>query len=191
MDSRRDTEILVVDDEPFSCDFISSTLRDHGYPVTTAPSGEVAMDLIRERHFPVIVSDMRMEAADGLELLAFINGLAKRSAVIFVTGHGSLDTAVRAIHEGAFDYISKPLDLYAIRGEIQTKVDRAVEHLRALSGDLLREEAPHGSASGKLIGGSASIIEVYKMIAKSWSPGRSTRTARAGAGSGSRSTAAR
>src|SRR4051812_40900697 len=104
-------EVLVVDDDRPSCEVLGSMLDGENYEVTLATSGAEAIQLVRDKHFPIVVSDLNLGDSDGMELLSQIKKNPQPSALIFITGYGSVDTAVKAIHEGAFDYLSKPLNL--------------------------------------------------------------------------------
>jgi two-component system nitrogen regulation response regulator NtrX len=101
--------ILIVDDEPAILNTLSSVLNDEGYPVITANSGAAALDLLQRESPAVILLDIWMPGLDGLETLQRIKRLRPQQTVVMMSGHGSIETAVRATKLGAYDYIEKPL----------------------------------------------------------------------------------
>jgi len=119
----RDGKILVVDDEKQVADLVTDYLSGIGYDAVAAYGGQDALDLIQEDDFHLIITDMRMPGLSGLELLESVKEIDKSIVVILITAFSTIDAAVKAIKEGAFDFISKPFDLDALK-EI---VDRAME----------------------------------------------------------------
>lgn len=166
MFSKNPVGILVVDDDLATCDFLKTTLEEDGYAVTVASSGAEATQLLSQQYFPIIVSDIQLGSSNGLELLTHINGMDRPSAVILITGFGSLDTAVQAIQQRAFEYISKPLDLSEMVDELKAKVRRAVLHLQTIQKSAASEPRAYSTVSVTMIGKSPSMVEVYKVIAK-------------------------
>ncbi len=102
--------ILVVDDEPLQRDIMQTILEGEGYQVETAASGELAVDLMKKDRADLVLTDLKMTGMDGIELLAAILRGAVPPPVIIVTAHGTIDSAVEAVKNGAFDYLTKPLD---------------------------------------------------------------------------------
>jgi two-component system nitrogen regulation response regulator NtrX len=104
--------ILVVDDEPGIRDSLKAVLEDEGFQVDTAPSGEVCLDLAEKTHYACILLDIWLgDGLDGLETLKQLGQNGSDSAVVMISGHGNIETAVRATKLGAFDFIEKPLSL--------------------------------------------------------------------------------
>ena len=101
--------VLVVDDEPVLRELVSFILNDKGFQVTTAESGDVAFKMVLDRHYDVIVSDVRMPNGSGIDLLKKLNTLPKRPAVFLVSGYSeiSLEDARKL---GAKDLLNKPVD---------------------------------------------------------------------------------
>jgi DNA-binding NtrC family response regulator len=159
------TEILLVDDDKSTCELLKDTLESADYKVSVASSGSEAMEKLQEKYFPVIVSDIQLGSSNGLELLTYINTLDRPSAVILITGFGSLDTAVQAVQHRAFDYISKPTNLVDVTDELLSKVARAVRHLETLRKSLVADTY-YSTASVTMIGKSAPMVDVYKVVAK-------------------------
>jgi two-component system, NtrC family, nitrogen regulation response regulator NtrX len=106
--------ILIVDDEEGIRESLASILRDERYSVDTVASGEDALALVGKNDFQVVLLDVWLPGMDGLEALTRIQGLPRPPAVIMISGHGSIETAVRATKLGAFDFIEKPLSLEKI-----------------------------------------------------------------------------
>jgi DNA-binding NtrC family response regulator len=119
--------ILLVDDDSAFRHVMSGELRRLGHDVTTAGSGEEAVAQVAAKEPEIVLLDLRLPGMDGLETLKNIRGRNPSIEVIMLTGHGSIDTAIESIKDGAFDYVTKPCPL----DEIQIRVQRAIER-RAL-----------------------------------------------------------
>ena len=103
--------VLIVDDEKGVQSSLQGILEDEGFAPQTVPSGEDALNLLSETKFPVVLLDIWLPGMDGLETLARIRQSHSESVVIMISGHGSIETAVRSTKMGAFDFIEKPLSL--------------------------------------------------------------------------------
>ncbi len=101
--------ILVVDDESGIRESLSGVLEDEGYKASTAQSGEECLDLLRKNHYDVVLLDIWMPGIDGLEVLEKIKETEDRPEVVMISGHGSIESAVRATKLGAYDFLEKPL----------------------------------------------------------------------------------
>ena len=101
--------ILVTDDEVAMLKTLSLGLEDMGYRVITAASGQEALALIRRQPFNIVIADIKLPDISGLEVLETTRELNPETAVIMITGHASIETAVNAINEGAYAYILKPV----------------------------------------------------------------------------------
>jgi two-component system, NtrC family, nitrogen regulation response regulator NtrX len=132
-------KILIVDDEEGIRDSLASILRDERYTVETAPSAEEALERIAKGDFQVILLDVWLPGIDGMEALSRIQAVSRPPAVIMISGHGSIETAVRATKLGAFDFIEKPRSLEKIivlvRNALQQR--RLEEENRALRSELV------------------------------------------------------
>jgi two-component system nitrogen regulation response regulator NtrX len=104
-------KILIVDDEEGIRDSLSSILADERYAVEAVASAEEALDRIVHSHFQVVLLDIWLPGIDGMEALSRIQAIPRAPSVIMISGHGSIETAVRATKLGAFDFIEKPLSL--------------------------------------------------------------------------------
>src|SRR5215472_12453608 len=103
--------ILIVDDEEAVCWTLQRALTREGYSVDVAPSAEEAFAVAQKRRPAAVILDVRLPGLDGLSALADLRRLTHDAPVIVVTAHGNLNTAVRAVEGGAFDYLAKPFDL--------------------------------------------------------------------------------
>jgi len=101
--------ILVADDEAAIRDSLSEVLREEKYEVVEVADGLGAIEALQERDFDLVIADLRMPGADGLEVLRRARERAPQTLVILVTAYASLETAVEALRQGAHDYIIKPL----------------------------------------------------------------------------------
>jgi two-component system, NtrC family, nitrogen regulation response regulator NtrX len=117
--------ILIVDDEASIRESLQGILEDEGYKVTTSPSGEDCLELLRKTGFDVILLDVWLPGIDGLEALEKIRALDDPPEVIMISGHGTIETAVRATKLGAYDFAEKPLSLektlILIKNAIETR----------------------------------------------------------------------
>ncbi|MBS1797542.1 MAG: sigma-54-dependent Fis family transcriptional regulator [Acidobacteria bacterium] len=156
-------KILVVDDDRASCELLGEILSAQGWEVSTADSPEKALLLSDRQKFDLVISDINLEAdLSGLDLLP---RLREKSPVILVTGFGSLETAIEATREGAWDFISKPFKV----DEIVATAKRALEQNREKDEEIVTENI----SSGPMVGRSPKMIELYKEIARV-APTRST-----------------
>ncbi len=117
-------KLLVVDDEPQELERISRFLEEHGYDVETAQDGAQALALLREQSFALIISDLRMPGVDGLHILREVKDRYPDARFILVTAFATPDSAISALRQGAYDYLTKPLDM----GHLLATVRRALEH---------------------------------------------------------------
>ena len=157
------THLLIVDDDPVTVDLLREVLSKEGYEVTTALSGEEAISQGMENLFDIVITDVRMGEKDGMDVLRSFRKTSPETSVIVVTAFGSIDTAIEAIREGAFDYISKPFKLE----EIRITVKRALDQRRLLrENQFYRQELVDKYQIKNVIGRSPQMLQVYKTIAK-------------------------
>ena len=129
------SNILVVDDEDSIRHFVSRSLSDDGYQVRSAASADEARQLFTEENPDLVILDLKLGQDDGLELLAEFKKAVPDSCVIVITAFGETETAVRAMSQGAFYFLKKPLQLDELntivdRGLDMRRISREVEHLR-------------------------------------------------------------
>lgn len=158
--------ILVVDDDDVTRKLLREVLEKEGYEVRLAESGEEAVGLMRTHLFPIVLSDIRMVEMDGMAVLREVKKSKVKSAVILMTGFGSMGGAIEAIQEGAFDYVSKPFKM----GELKLVVNRAAKHwesLRDTREGVGNVQLGFNTFRTKtLIGKSPKIVDVYKTLAR-------------------------
>jgi DNA-binding NtrC family response regulator len=171
------SRILVVDDDRVTRQLLEEVLTKDGYEVEVAESGEAAQKRVAEGAFDLVISDIRMLGVSGLDLLRSIRKKAPSTEVILITGFGSLETAVEAVREGAFDYVSKPFKL----DEIKSAARRALHQRRLLADSKVSKVAT--AAEGRIVGRSRPMVEVFKLVAKV-AQGRSTVLVRGESGTG-------
>ncbi len=130
-------KVLIVDDDSTLRELLSETIHGMGYMVDTAENGEDALNKLKRDKYDLVVSDLKMPGMDGLKLLDHIKSLDSNILVIIITAYATLESAVKAIEKGAYDYIAKPFRL----DEFVVVVRNACEKLRLLrQRDSLLEE---------------------------------------------------
>ncbi|NCC53774.1 MAG: sigma-54-dependent Fis family transcriptional regulator, partial [Spartobacteria bacterium] len=120
--------ILLVDDEPSILSVLSTLLKAEGHDVVPALGGEKALEVLKDQEFDLMISDIRMSPVDGMQLLTMVRKEYPRMAAIMITAYGSVETAVEAMKQGAFDYVTKPFKV----DELLITVQRALEYNNAL-----------------------------------------------------------
>ena len=155
--------LLVVDDDPVTVNLLKEVLSKEGYQVTTALSGEEAITRGMETFFDIVLTDVRMGEKDGMEVLRSFKKTSPETTFILITAFGSIETAIEAIREGAFDYISKPFKLE----EIGLTIRRALEQRKLLEENkFYRQELLSKYQFKNVIGRTSQMFEIYKTIAK-------------------------
>jgi two-component system response regulator AtoC len=156
-------KILVIDDDDSGREALSMLLRSVGYEITSAATGESALDLIDREQYQVIVSDLFLPDKSGLDILQEVQRVAPATEVIVVTGHASAQTAVRAMKEGAFDYITKPIDF----DELKIVVSKALEKQKLLSENIyLRRQLQGRFEFNNIIGSSPAMNLVFERMSR-------------------------
>ena len=113
--SRESPRIMIVDDDPVTCELLCEVFAGEGFSTLFVQSGEAALTTLADESLDVLVSDIRMKTrVDGLALLDHVREHYPQIPVVLMTAFGSVDTAVRAVKQGAFDYVSKPFDIDAL-----------------------------------------------------------------------------
>src|SRR6266404_6393680 len=157
---RKPPHILVVDDDMVTCELLCEVFKHEGFDTTFEHSGEEALSALSLSPPDLLLSDIRMKTRlDGLSLLELVRRDYSAIPVVLMTAFGSIETAVRAVKEGAFDYISKPFNI----DELVAIVRRALTNG---TGKQLASGLDDDERSSGLIGRTASMLEIYKMIAR-------------------------
>ena len=154
-----DMKILIVDDERAIRNSLKEILGDEGYDVDVAEDGPAALAKVDKEKFDVIFCDIKMPGMDGTEVLEKIVAEGVDSAVVMISGHGDIETAVECIKKGAFDFIQKPLDLNRILITIKNATDKVsmVKENRQLKKKVYGQ---------KMIGDSEPMQHIRDMVAK-------------------------
>jgi DNA-binding NtrC family response regulator len=151
--------ILVVDDERAIRNSLKEILGDEGYDVDLAEDGAQGIDALGKEHYDVVFCDIKMPVKDGGEVLDYVRDEGIDSAVIMITGHGDIETAVEFIKKGAFDFIQKPLDL----NRILITVKNAAERTTLVKDNKVLKKKVYGQ---QMVGSSAALQQIRDMIAK-------------------------
>ena len=154
-------KILVVDDDEASRQGLASLVSGWGHSVDEAADGEEALAKARAALPSVVITDLVMPKLDGLALLRALQEELPFATVILLSGQGSIDTAVTALKEGAYDFLTKPVDVARLKMLVPKAVERA-EAVREVA--LLRRRVKQVWGVGKLVGTSAAMQEVYRLI---------------------------
>ena len=153
-------KILVIDDEKSIRNTLKEILEYEGHEVQDAADGLEGLKKIEAEKFDIVLCDIKMPKMDGLELLDKIMEIQSETPVIMISGHGTIETAVEAIKKGAYDFISKPLDLNRMLITLRNALDRSslVKETKTLKKKISR--------SNDMVGDSAPIRKIKEMIAK-------------------------
>ena len=156
--------ILIVDDDEVSCQLFAETLESDGFNVEQVTSGDAALARLEADTYDLLLIDVRMPGTSGLDVTRIAHNKFPALPIVVMTAFGSIDTAVEAIHEGAFDFISKPMNLAEIKSILSRALaQRSLQH-RAEKPTNQDDEYP--SELGKIIGKSAAMVGVYKTVAR-------------------------
>jgi len=117
-------KILLADDDPEVREMLSDFFLQNGFQVTTAGSGAEALEQFDRQRFPLVITDLKMPAMDGMELLSEIKRRDERTAVIMITAHGNIEIAVEAVKKGAYDFITKPVRLATLDVVVRRALER-------------------------------------------------------------------
>jgi DNA-binding NtrC family response regulator len=153
--------ILIVDDEVEMGKLVADIARDHGYEPTTITAPLLALPLLEQQSFDLVVTDVRMPELDGVELIERIKSFDPRIAIIAMTAFGSIATAVRAVRAGAFDYVTTPFQ----PADLALRIERALER-RAMTIELtqLRSEVSDRFSVSGILGRSKALQEVVTLV---------------------------
>jgi DNA-binding NtrC family response regulator len=160
---RRDgrASILVVEDDAAMREMLREALDDDGYAVETAAGGRAGIERVKRGGVDLVVSDVKMPDLDGIDMLREMKAVTPSPHVITITAFGSIDTAIRAVKLGAFDYITKPFEV----DQLLLSVEKALAE-RALRSEVarLRDEVQRSYRFGNIIGRSSAMQEVFGLV---------------------------
>jgi len=160
MDQQK-VSILIVDDEFSVRDSLYNWFSVEGYRVDTAENGEEALKKLQEGPWDIALLDVKMPGMDGIELQKHIRKIDKTIVIIFLTAYATVDTAVEAMRDGAFDYISKPVD----PDKLSVLVRNAVNHRRLVAENIqLKQKVEELALQDEIVGESPQIKKIQEMI---------------------------
>jgi DNA-binding NtrC family response regulator len=155
--------ILIVDDEPLVKSSLSELLTLSGYTVSTAANGKEALELLRGYTVDIIITDIKMPEMDGIQLLNQVKKRHPEVPVILITGYGSIDSAVEAMKQGAYDYITKPI----VDSEIKIVIERLVKQRQLQEENIRLKEQLSVSQRERfhnIVGKDDKMQKIYNLI---------------------------
>lgn len=146
------TRVVVVDDDRAMCDMLAAALRTLGFEVTTFDRADPALEHILSTPTDIVLTDVRMPGSDGLDLCTQVHVAKPRLPVIVLTGFGSLDAAVQAMRAGAYDFLSKPVELEELEFAVQRAAEKCelTRQVRKYRLASRRPDGLHGDSPGFL-----------------------------------------
>ena len=153
--------VLVADDEAGVRESVGRALRREGFRVVPAEDGQAALDLLRRGGVDVLLADLRMPGLDGLQLLRAVKLLAPEVEVIVLSGHGTVEEAVQAMKEGAYDFLTKPLERARLVGTVRQALERRALVLENRS---LQRRLDELVGAGEIIGESPAIRQLLALV---------------------------
>ena len=152
-------KILIIDDERSIRNSLKEILTDEGYSVDVAEDGQQGCAMVDKEKYSVIFCDIKMPGMDGVEVLDKMVEMGVDAAIVMISGHGDINTAVECIKKGAFDYIPKPLDL----NRILITIKNATEKVSLIKETRILKKKVYGQP---MIGDSPAILHIKEMIDK-------------------------
>jgi len=163
-------KILVVDDDAVARELLADALKKEGYEVEAFSNGEEAIERGRRGWVDLVLTDIKMGTVDGLTVLREFKRFSPDTSIVLLTSFGSLEGAIEAIKQGAYDYLAKPFK----KEEIKLVVRRSLDHCQLVRENArYRDELKGREDWSPLVGSSPAMLEVYKLVARV-SEGRST-----------------
>ena len=155
--------VLVIDDEKHQRDILQMILESEGYETVTAGNGRQALQALQAQAFDLALTDLKMPDTNGIALLGELIKIQPGLCVILMTAHGSIDSAVTAIKNGAFDYLTKPLE----REQLLLVLGRALERTRLLHENrMLQEQLRDRFRIDNIVGAHGSMQDVFRVVHK-------------------------
>ena len=148
-------KILLVEDEDLSRDSLIRLLKMTGFNVRGAASGSLALSFLSHEQFDIIITDLFLPDINGIDILKQVKELSPLTEVILITGHASAETAVKAMKEGAFDYVTKPLSF----DELSITISKALEKRQLLSENVYLKQQLHNKYDFENIIGSSPVMQ--------------------------------
>ena len=153
-------KILIIDDERSIRNSLKEILLDEGYEVDVAENGAQGVMMAEKEKYSVIFCDIKMPEMDGMEVLDRLGQMGTDAAVVMISGHGDIATAVECIKKGAFDFIQKPLDL----NRILITIKNATEKVSLVKETKILKKKVYGAQ--EMVGESEALVHINEMIDK-------------------------
>lgn len=152
---------LVIDDDVSTLDLMKFQLEDENFEVTVCESAETALEIVKEKEFDIILTDLNLPDMNGIEMVQHCKKIAPDTEIIMVTGFGSMEKAIEATKAGAFYYVEKPVNFDDLLVLIEKAVERKQQkkEIKELRGRLTSRSSYEG-----VIGGSRSMQNIYEII---------------------------
>src|SRR5271169_2117406 len=155
--------VLVVEDNDLERQITTETLREEGFAVEEAANGRRAIELLQLSRFDTVLTDLMMPGMSGEELLVKVKERYPNTQVVILTAHGSIDSAVKATKEGAFNYLTKPTDRETLVIAVARAAELAMEKQENL---ILRREVAGKLQVEGIIGQDPAIIDIIRIVRK-------------------------
>jgi ATP-dependent Lon protease len=152
------SQVLVVDDEEIARTNLEYILRKEGHQVSTAANGLEALEKVKAQEFDVVLTDLKMEKMDGIQLLESVKQIAPRTEIVMVTGYATVSSAVDALKKGAAHYLSKPIKLDELRATVREIIDKK-RHVQMNRGPVLCFAGPPGTGKTSIGQAIAEALE--------------------------------
>lgn len=153
--------IVVADDEPGMRESVARALRREAFQVIAVEDGAAALDVLRPGGVDVLVADLRMPGLDGLQLLHAVKVVAPETEVVLLSGHGTVEEAVAAMKEGAYDFLTKPFERALL---IRTVRQALRHHALVIENRTLRRRLDELAGASELVGASRAILDVLALV---------------------------
>ena len=156
------SNVLLIEDEDSIRRVLKKVLHEDNqtYKFTEAVDGQEGISMVKKQEFDLILCDIKMPKKDGIEVLDFIRNHSPATPVVMISGHGNLETAVKAMRMGAFDYISKPPDLNHLLSTVRSALQLKAQPAR------LQKRLKKPNASQQMVGESDAMQRIHKLISK-------------------------
>ena len=156
--SLQTSQVLVVDDEEIARTNLEYILRKEGHQVATAANGMEALEKVKAQEFDVVLTDLKMEKMDGIQLLESVKQVSPHTDIIMVTGYATVSSAVDALKKGAAHYLSKPIKLDELRATVREIIDKK-RHMQMNRGPVLCFAGPPGTGKTSIGQAIAEALE--------------------------------